>query len=234
MFNALGGFFGWLLVVAFIGTILNYVVKYINKKFGKKLSEKPMGKQIMKNLMTIFVRNHKYFGFATGTLLIIHFIIQFSKYGLNLTGAIAGILLILQIPLGIYGVKKKQRKGLWFISHRLIAVLLIVGIFIHIMFPYMFNTLPDGENSSQVTETIDSSELPTFTLEELSEYNGKDGNKAYVVYKGFVYDMTNVAAWKNGEHNGQSAGTDITEFISKSPHGDSVFEKLEIVGKLEQ
>jgi len=34
-----------------------------------------------------------------------------------------------------------------------------------------------------------------FTTAELSRYNGKDGNPAYVAVNGVVYDVTNNAAW---------------------------------------
>ncbi len=229
----LGGLFGWLIVIAFLGTILNYGIKFINKRISKKLMTHPKGMKVMRTLMIIFVKNHKYFGFATGVFLLLHVIVQFTKFGLNATGGIAAILMIIQVGLGIYSiVKKKPRKGAWFITHRVIAILLILGIALHIFFPYAIQ-LPQGkEDSPKVTELIEDSELPTFTLEELSEYNGENGNKAYVAYKGYVYDVTEVPAWKEGMHNGHEAGRDITEEIGNAPHGDKIFSKLEIIGKL--
>jgi len=71
-----------------------------------------------------------------------------------------------------------------------------------------------------------------LTLEELAAYNGKDGKPAYVAVKGVVYDVTNVPAWKNGMHNGNAAGMDLTDVITRSPHGESVLTKLPVVGKL--
>ena len=234
MFEDLGGLFGWLLVIAFVGTILNYCLKAVNKSFSKQIAASPSAKKTMRVLMKIFVRNHKYFGIATGVLLLAHFMIQFSNMGPNLTGFIAGIVLILEVGLGIYAsVKKKPRKGAWFITHRVLAVLLVLGIAIHIMFPFGFNIQRGQENSYEASETIDTSQLPTFTLDELSEYDGKNGNKAYVAYEGIVYEVTDVPQWKEGEHFGNVAGTDVTEAISKAPHGNSIFEKLEMVGKLE-
>jgi predicted heme/steroid binding protein len=60
-----------------------------------------------------------------------------------------------------------------------------------------------------------------FSEKELSMYNGKNGNKAYVAVNGIVYDMSYSKAWKNGEHkNGIVAGKDLTyEITELSPHG---------------
>lgn len=234
MFEEFGELFGWLLVFAFTGTILNYCMKIVNKRLSKKISAFPVGKKIMKVLMTIFVRNHKYFGLATVVLLLAHFIAQFSKFGINVTGSIAAVLLLLQVWLGIYAnIKKMPRKGTWFIAHRVIAVLLILGIAIHLIIPNVLNVGSEKGNTYQISDSKDTSELPTFTLDELSKYNGENGNKAYIAYEGLVYDVTDVPKWKNGKHNGQKAGTDLTEVLSKAPHGNSTLEDLTIVGKMQ-
>lgn len=75
----------------------------------------------------------------------------------------------------------------------------------------------------------------TFTEEELSQYNGKDGNPAYVAVDGVVYDFTELELWVNGEHNGFEAGQDLTEEIKDiSPHGLSVLDRATVVGTLEE
>ena len=72
-----------------------------------------------------------------------------------------------------------------------------------------------------------------LTLDELKQYDGKNGNPAYVAVDGIIYDMTNVAAWRNGEHNGYSAGNDLTDIIkNKSPHGVKNLEGVPVVGKI--
>lgn len=234
MFEELGGFFGWLLVIAFGGTILNYCVKFVNKKWGKKISGNPTGKKIMKLLMTIFVRNHKYWGFLTVLFLLTHFLIQFAKSGINWTGALAAALLILQVGLGIYAnVKKKPRKGTWFLMHRTIAVLMILAVAFHILLPYSINSALNNSGSGNTTveqSSVDTKNLPSFTKEELAKYNGQNGAKAYVAYNGLVYDVSNHPRWKNGSHEGEKAGTDLTADLSKSPHGARVFSEVPVVG----
>ena len=72
-----------------------------------------------------------------------------------------------------------------------------------------------------------------LTLDQLKQYDGKNGNPAYVAVDGVIYDMTNVPQWKNGEHNGYSAGNDLTDIIkNKSPHGVKQLKGIPIVGKL--
>lgn len=92
------------------------------------------------------------------------------------------------------------------------------------------NTDNDNNNNNN---NNNQEELREFTLEELAQYNGKDGNPAYVAVNGKVYDVTDVPAWRGGSHQGAVvAGVDATEFISKSPHGASVLNGLKIVGTL--
>jgi predicted heme/steroid binding protein len=97
-------------------------------------------------------------------------------------------------------------------------------------------TVEDSAITSSEVVSVSSSaeEMRTFTLEELSQYNGKDGQPAYVAVDGVVYDVTNVEAWKDGEHkNGLTAGNELTEEITnQSPHGIKVLEGLPIVGEL--
>lgn len=90
------------------------------------------------------------------------------------------------------------------------------------------------DNTTEETDASDSDDGQVFTLDELSEYDGKDGNPAYVAVDGVVYDVSGIGAWKDGEHfNGVKAGEDNTDMISQSPHGESVLEDLPVVGTLE-
>ena len=76
-----------------------------------------------------------------------------------------------------------------------------------------------------------------FTLEELGEYDGQDGNDAYVAVDGVVYDVTDVDEWEGGEHapaGGLEAGEDHTEEIEEAPHGTDPLEDLPTVGTLEE
>lgn len=94
-----------------------------------------------------------------------------------------------------------------------------------------------GTSSSSATAApsptgTESPEL-VLTLDELAKYDGKNGNPAYIAVDGVIYDVTNVPEWKNGEHNGYTAGKDLTDAIKNvSPHGVSKLKNVPAVGKL--
>ncbi len=75
--------------------------------------------------------------------------------------------------------------------------------------------------------------MRTFTLEELREFNGRDGRPAYVAHNGKVYDVTSSSMWVDGDHEfAHSAGEDLTEAMDDAPHGDEVMEDFPVVGTL--
>lgn len=73
-----------------------------------------------------------------------------------------------------------------------------------------------------------------FTKKELAQYNGKGGAKAYIAYKGKVYDVSNSFLWQGGTHQVlHSAGKDLTNSIAEAPHGPELLERFPVVGKME-
>lgn len=74
-------------------------------------------------------------------------------------------------------------------------------------------------------------EQKVFTIEELSQYDGKDGNPAYAAVDGVVYDMTSV--FENGTHFGHLAGEELTEGFYKK-HVKNQITKYPVVGILQE
>jgi predicted heme/steroid binding protein len=72
-----------------------------------------------------------------------------------------------------------------------------------------------------------------FTVEELKQYDGKDGKPAYIAYKGKVYDVSDDFLWVEGDHQGEhTAGVDLTEEMSRAPHLEDVLERVKLIGVL--
>ncbi|MCQ6963142.1 cytochrome b5 domain-containing protein [Methanolobus chelungpuianus] len=74
--------------------------------------------------------------------------------------------------------------------------------------------------------------MEEFTLEEVAKYNGRNGQRAYVVYSGKVYDVTDSDFWDGGEHMGlHEAGTDLTEALDmEAPHENDSLDNFKVVG----
>ena len=77
------------------------------------------------------------------------------------------------------------------------------------------------------------SELRKFTLDELKQYDGKEGRPSYIAYNGKVYDVTESFMWAEGDHQGQhAAGKDLTDDMKLAPHGEETLERAKLVGVL--
>ena len=87
--------------------------------------------------------------------------------------------------------------------------------------------------SSTPVSSSSSSNLIELTLEELKQFDGKGGRKAYIAVGGTIYDVTANLNWFRGNHNGFEAGRDLTVAMdTQSPHGRSKLAGLPIVGKI--
>lgn len=77
-------------------------------------------------------------------------------------------------------------------------------------------------------------ETKKFTLQDLKEFDGKNGKPAYVAYKNKVYEVTESYQWMEGDHLGHEAGQDLTEQMDAAPHSEEVMDRMKVVGVLAQ
>lgn len=103
-------------------------------------------------------------------------------------------------------------------------------------FPQIQQPLPINSgtiNQPQIPPNNTSQNPRTFTIEELANYDGKNGRPAYVAVNGIVYDVTNNSAWAAATHFSLTAGKDYTqEFASCHVGQQSILATLPVVGRL--
>ncbi|MEW6409493.1 MAG: CopD family protein [Nitrospirota bacterium] len=76
-------------------------------------------------------------------------------------------------------------------------------------------------------------ESQDLTLDELSQFDGKEGKPAYIVYKGAIYDVTKSKFWEGGSHAKKHlSGQDLTDAINTAPHGEEIVLSMPCVGRL--
>lgn len=130
----LGELFGWLTLIFVGSALLNFILKFAKKNFPEQIGKINHGNDIMKFLMNIFVKNHKLFGMGAVVFVLTHFIIQFTRGEIRISGYIAaGILILMAIGGIILYAKKLNRKSLIFKLHRASGFILGFAIIAHLL-----------------------------------------------------------------------------------------------------
>jgi predicted heme/steroid binding protein len=90
----------------------------------------------------------------------------------------------------------------------------------------------ERQNGTEKQNLTEYNKLKEFTLEELAKHDGKN-ETIYVAYQGKVYDVSSDSyLWKDGNHEGCTAGKDITDEMDQTPHGSEILKKYPVVGTL--
>ncbi|NLB18284.1 MAG: hypothetical protein GX825_06055 [Syntrophomonadaceae bacterium] len=112
------------------------------------------------------------------------------------------------------------------LTKRTLTVLLLVIILI-------FTVAAVGACAKESGSATNGTEL-SLTLEELAQYDGLEGRKAYIAVDGIIYDVTDISQWKDGLHQERfQAGQDYSEEIrNDSPHGTKMLDRAPKVGVL--
>jgi predicted heme/steroid binding protein len=73
----------------------------------------------------------------------------------------------------------------------------------------------------------------TYSTDELSHFDGREGRPAYIAYQGALYDVTGSKLWKGGSHlKKHNAGNDLTDLLKTAPHGEEKVLAMPAVGTL--
>ena len=91
---------------------------------------------------------------------------------------------------------------------------------------------PTFELTTRTNKSDVKEPLTEYTRSQLALRNGQDRDEIWVAYKGVIYDVTRSKMWREGIHYGNMAGQDLTAEFEKAPHGERVFNRFPVVGKL--
>jgi len=98
---------------------------------------------------------------------------------------------------------------------------------------YKFQKSPRKDEEFKTQKVLNIfNETNDFTLEELSVFNGQNGNPAYVAVNGIVYDVSDSHVWPGAAHFGLNAGNDLTADFNSCHTLNNILSKLPAVGRL--
>lgn len=170
-----------------------------------------------------------------GTILYVHLVLRpaYADKGLPKTEVMLGISsMFVSGVTGILLTVTKVRgvevlfETAW--GHLLSAK---IGIYIVMVLSAAFVVFFIGPKLKRAADFPEIPEGKIFDPSTLAHFDGKDGKPAYIAFEGYVYDVTALGAWRGGFHFRQHrAGEDLTDEISKAPHGVERLENMERVG----
>jgi len=91
------------------------------------------------------------------------------------------------------------------------------------------STSTSGSSTPSSTSTGSASQTKTFTLSQLAQYNGKNGQPSYIAVSGKIYDVSTL--FIDGTHRGCIAGQDVTANFSDI-HSQSILSQFTVIGTL--
>jgi len=169
-----------------------------------------------------------------GTILYVHIMLRPGYASRGLPRGEVALGLLSMTVVGISGILLTISRirsidvlytGLWgkMLSVKIILYLVMVS---SALFAVLFigPKLKKGKGKMVIPDS------KIFDPVTLQGFDGKNDRRAFISYKGTVYDMTALALWKDGTHMKHQAGQDLSEFIARAPHGEEKLAPVPVVG----
>lgn len=126
-----GGVFGLIGLISIVYLASRPILQAVVEQLRK--SGKPMPGWF-KKIFQFMNRTHRYAGFVAVGAIIIHFTLQYSRYGeIPVAGLIAGLALASQSVLG-FGLTKqkdKDRRKKMALLHRVLGMVIVAAVLVH-------------------------------------------------------------------------------------------------------
>jgi predicted heme/steroid binding protein len=142
--------------------------------------------------------------------------------------------MIIMLVTGIFLMRYKV-PSLEALFHTRFGILLLIKISLFLLmvltiFIVTFMIAPKLREKTEGTVKLDKKGL---TVDELAQFDGKEGRPAYIAYNENIYDVTSSKLWKEGNHvKKHMAGFDLASALKNAPHGADRLDSMPIVGHL--
>jgi len=181
---------------------------------------------------------HILFGFFWfGTILYVHLILKPAYASRGLPRGEVKLGLLSMVVMGVTGVilfsYRVPDPSILLTTRFGILLLVKIVLYLIMVCSALFAVFVLGPRLLRKRFQDGTTDDGAMTLEQLAQYDGKEGRKAYFAYQGEIYDATDSPLWKSGSHMGRhQAGCDLTEVLRQAPHGEDKVKALKKVGVL--
>ena len=176
-----------------------------------------------------------------GTILYVHILLKpaYAAKGLPKGELILGwmSMIIMSVTGTLLSIARIPAWELLFTTRFGILLTIKVLLFLIMMSTAFFVTVFIGPRMRKRLKALPSvdtlKDRQVLTLEELHNFDGKEGRPAYIALKGNIYDVTDSRLWKDGSHARKHlAGNDLTDVLKTAPHNEEKVLAMRHVGKL--
>jgi len=169
-----------------------------------------------------------------GTILYVHIILRPGYAARGLPRSEVALGLVTMAIVGVTGLLLTISKirSLSVLYESTWGIMLSIKIFFYcvMVLSAFFVVLFIGPKLKRRGKKAEPPAGGVFDPVTLSAFDGKEGRPAYIAYKGNVFDVTALKLWKNGVHMKHLSGSDLTDFLSKAPHGPEKLDGIMVVG----
>lgn len=175
--------------------------------------------------------------FWFGTILYVHFVLK-PTYA-------AGGLPKVEVRIGLTGIVVMATTGTiltlmrissWdMLLHTRFGVLLLIKVclFCIMVALALIAVFVVGPKLRKRAHPMSGGGKQTLTVDELAQFDGREGRASYIAYKGHIYDVSESKLWKEGLHFGKHrVGLDLSDYLEQAPHGREKLLSLPRMGEL--
>ena len=177
-----------------------------------------------------------------GTILYVHVLLKpaYAAKGLPKGELILGwvSMIIMAVTGTLLSIARIPAWNVLFTTRFGILLTIKVLLFLIMMSTAFFVTIFIGPRMRKKLRALPSAgdtlkDRQELTLEELHNFDGKEGRPAYIALNGNIYDVTDSRLWKDGSHARKHlAGNDLSDALKIAPHSEEKVLAMRHVGKL--